>query len=93
MDDAPPDIDQPASTPARRLYRLPWVIGVALVGMLTIIIGIILIPGPGPGWLIVYAGVGILATEFPWARRLMHWIRDRFQKLVHRFWKKKDKDA
>ncbi|MDB5384994.1 MAG: hypothetical protein JWM11_640 [Planctomycetaceae bacterium] len=61
--------------------------------MVTILVGIVLIPGPGPGWLIVYAGVGILATEFPWAQKLLVWIKDRAKWLVHRFWKKPDKDT
>ncbi len=30
-------------------------------------------PAPGPGWLIVFAGVGIWATEFEWAQRLLRW--------------------
>ena len=30
-----------------------------------------LVPLPGPGWLIVFLGLGILATEFAWAERLL----------------------
>lgn len=44
--------------------------------MLTI--GVIAIPYPGPGWLIVFAGLAILATEFAWARRLLHYLRGRY---------------
>lgn len=46
-------------------------IGTAIVGGAVVIIGIIAIPYPGPGWLIVFAGLAILATEFEWADRVL----------------------
>lgn len=46
-------------------------IAVAIIGGLVLIVGIITIPYPGPGWLTVFAGLAILATEFPWAERLL----------------------
>ena len=51
--------------------RIVWrvIIGV-LGGGITVAGGISLI-GPGPGVLIVLAGLGILATEFAWAGRVM----------------------
>jgi uncharacterized protein (TIGR02611 family) len=56
------------------LYRL----AVALVGGLVLAVGVVLIPYPGPGWLIVFAGLAILATEFHWARRLLAFLRRRY---------------
>jgi uncharacterized protein (TIGR02611 family) len=50
---------------------------VALVGFAIIVAGIVLIPLPGPGWLIVFAGLAVLATEFVWAERLLHFARDK----------------
>jgi len=40
-------------------------------------VGIVLIPLPGPGWLIVFGGLAILATEYVWARRLLNYSRRR----------------
>lgn len=51
---------------AYQAYRL----GIALLGLSVVVIGLILVPLPGPGWLIVFLGFGILASEFHWARRL-----------------------
>ena len=51
----------------RALYR----IGVAVVGGTVLAAGLVLIPYPGPGWLVVFAGLAILATEFVWARWLL----------------------
>ena len=44
---------------------------VGVLGGLVLILGVILIPYPGPGWLIVFAGLAILATEFDWAQRVL----------------------
>ncbi len=53
----------------RKTYHV-YRAGVAFLGLTIIILGLILVPLPGPGWLIVFLGVGVLASEFPWARRL-----------------------
>lgn len=37
--------------------------------------GFLLLPLPGPGWLIIFAGLGIWAVEFEWAGRLLAWTR------------------
>jgi uncharacterized protein (TIGR02611 family) len=42
-----------------------------------VVLGVILIPLPGPGWLIVFAGLAVLATEFVWAERLLRYGRRR----------------
>ncbi len=51
--------------------RFAYRIGTAILGTLVVAIGIVLIPYPGPGWLIVFGGLAILATEFVWAQRLL----------------------
>jgi uncharacterized protein (TIGR02611 family) len=61
------------------LYR----IGVALLGGLVLAVGVVLIPYPGPGWLVVFAGLAILAAEFTWARRLLAFLRHRYQAWTH----------
>ncbi|WP_167666525.1 TIGR02611 family protein [Micromonospora narathiwatensis] len=55
--------------------RITLKIFIALVGAIVVTIGIALIPLPGPGWLIVIAGLGIWALEFIWARRLLTFTR------------------
>jgi hypothetical protein len=32
---------------------------------------VVMIVTPGPGWLVILFGLGILAAEFVWARRLL----------------------
>jgi uncharacterized protein (TIGR02611 family) len=82
--DAPPARDH--ARPARRaglrhrlrtnpLTRHPYRIGVAVAGLAVVVGGVILLPLPGPGWLIVFLGLGILASEFAWAARLLSFAR------------------
>jgi uncharacterized protein (TIGR02611 family) len=56
--------------------RIAWRVGVTVVGVVVIVGGIILLPLPGPGWLIIFAGLGLLATEYVWAARLLTWAKD-----------------
>lgn len=72
---------------ASRGGRIAWRIGVTVVGVGTIVVGIVLLPLPGPGWLIIFAGLGLLATEYVWARRLLRFARGqltRWSRWVYR---------
>jgi uncharacterized protein (TIGR02611 family) len=60
-----------------RLLDVSYRVGVGVVGTLIIIVGIILLPLPGPGWLVIFAGLFVLSTEFEWAERLLHFARDK----------------
>lgn len=51
---------------------------IAVVGIVVLLVGIVAIPYPGPGWLIVFAGLAILSTEFDWARRLLDRMRYKY---------------
>lgn len=42
-------------------------------------LGVLLLPLPGPGWLVIFVGLGVLASEFTWARRLLDYVRDRVE--------------
>jgi uncharacterized protein (TIGR02611 family) len=54
-------------------------LGIGLLGGVVVAIGIVLIPLPGPGWLIVIAGLAIWAVEFVWARHLLRFTRDKLR--------------
>jgi uncharacterized protein (TIGR02611 family) len=55
--------------------RLAWRIAITVAGVAIILVGILLLPLPGPGWLIIFAGLGVLATEYTWAARLLRRMR------------------
>jgi len=52
---------------------------IAILGGLIVAAGFVLIPLPGPGWLIVIAGLAIWAVEFVWARQLLRFTRARLR--------------
>jgi tellurite resistance protein TerC len=47
-------------------------IWVGIIGGTVLLIGVALIVLPGPAFLVIPAGLAILATEFAWAG---HWLR------------------
>jgi uncharacterized protein (TIGR02611 family) len=64
---------------SHRAYRTV----VAALGLVVVVIGLIAVPAPGPGWLIVFIGVSIWASEFEWAQRLLYWGKDRLRDWQH----------
>ncbi len=50
---------------------------IGALGAVVIAIGVLLIPLPGPGWLIVIGGLAIWAIEFVWARHLLQFTKDK----------------
>ncbi|MEU4534542.1 TIGR02611 family protein [Streptosporangium sp. NPDC023825] len=54
-----------------RAGRLTLKIVIGAIGAVLVIGGLIMVPFPGPGWLVVFAGLAVLATEFHWAHRLL----------------------
>ena len=57
---------------SHRIYRV--VVGV--VGLIILVLGLIMVPFPGPGWLVVFLGLAIWASEFEWAQRLLRRAKD-----------------
>jgi uncharacterized protein (TIGR02611 family) len=59
---------------------------VLLGGGLLLIAGLLMLVLPGPGLLVIAAGVALLATEFAWARflttRAMRFVQRRRQRLA-----------
>jgi len=58
---------------------------VGVVGLAVLIVGVLAIPYPGPGWAIVFIGLAILATEFDWARRALKYVRVRYDRVMEWF--------
>jgi len=69
-------------------------IGVGVIGGAVIVAGVAMLVLPGPGWLAIFLGLGILSTEFAWAHRLLNWAKNRVHqatdKVKKRTRRKKD---
>jgi uncharacterized protein (TIGR02611 family) len=66
-------------TKKRKVRRFATGLG----GGVVLVVGIIAIPYPGPGWLIVFAGLTILSREFPWAANALKFTRKKYDDWNH----------
>lgn len=57
---------------------------IAIVGGTVLLIGVAMLVLPGPAFVVIPAGLAILATEFVWARRLLRSVQDRLAASVRR---------
>lgn len=60
---------------ARRLVVL-------VVGTTVLLVGVALLVLPGPAFLVIPAGLAILATEFVWARRLLQHVKEKAEGMI-----------
>ncbi|GAA2097030.1 PGPGW domain-containing protein [Actinomadura alba] len=73
----------PDARPRTRLRVLRKVV-VAVTGVVVILAGVVMMVLPGPGVVAILAGLGLLGTEFPAARR----VSERLQGYVRTAWHK-----
>lgn len=50
-------------------------IGVTIVGLVLVLGGLVLMVLPGPGVLLLIAGLAVLATEYVWAQRMLNYAK------------------
>ncbi|MFG2601119.1 TIGR02611 family protein [Streptomyces sp. NPDC048462] len=74
----------PGFIKASRALHLSWQVGVFLVGLAVVVAGIIMLPLPGPGWLVIFGGMAIWATEFVWAQLVLRWTRRKVTEAAKR---------
>jgi tellurite resistance protein TerC len=53
---------------------------VGLVGGTVVLLGLALLVLPGPAFIVIPAGLAILALEFTWARRWLRKVRSKFER-------------
>jgi uncharacterized protein (TIGR02611 family) len=59
-----------------------WRLAVAIVGFTVTLVGVVMLVTPGPGWLAILLGLGVLGVEFVWARRLLGRLKKGAAKLA-----------
>jgi uncharacterized protein (TIGR02611 family) len=73
----------------RRFFKILG--GFTLLGL-----GAVMLFTPGPGWVVIFLGLTLLAAEFVWARRLMDRMKEQGTRLrdsVSRFRKTDSADS
>ncbi|MFI6643166.1 TIGR02611 family protein [Streptomyces sp. NPDC050504] len=67
-----------------RTLHLSWQVGVFIVGLAVVAAGIVMLPLPGPGWLVIFGGMAIWATEFVWAQLVLRWTKRKVTEAAQR---------
>ncbi|WP_431945913.1 TIGR02611 family protein [Actinacidiphila sp. bgisy167] len=67
-----------------RALHMSWQVGVFLVGLAVVGTGVILLPLPGPGWVVIFAGMAVWATEFVWAQLVLRWAKRKVTEAAHK---------
>lgn len=65
----------PLAATVRFVMRNGRRMAISLVGFGLVLIGIVLLVIPGPGLLVIVAGLAVLATEYVWAQRTLNYAR------------------
>ncbi|MEU6356520.1 TIGR02611 family protein [Streptomyces sp. NPDC047072] len=74
----------PEFVKARRALHLSWQVGVFVIGLAVVVAGIIMLPLPGPGWVVIFGGMAIWATEFVWAQLVLRWTKRKVTEAAQR---------
>jgi uncharacterized protein (TIGR02611 family) len=64
-----------------------------VVGFTLLVLGIAMVFSPAPGLLIMLLGLGILAAEFVWAKRLLHHLKEQGERFRQTVFTRADKAA
>lgn len=70
----PAEIESSETTPRTTLQHAKRVV-IAIIGGTVVLFGVLLIVLPGPAFVVIPAGLAILAIEFEWSRRWLARLR------------------
>lgn len=74
----------PAFIRRSRPLHLAWRAVVFLAGLAVVVLGVVMLPLPGPGWVVIFLGMGVWATEFAWAQLALRWTRRKVNEAARR---------
>lgn len=77
-------VDDELSQLAWVTLRQAWRVIILIIGASVVLVGIAMIVLPGPAFIVIPMGLGILATEFVWARRLLKTFKGKALSLIGR---------
>ena len=67
----------PFGVTVRFLMRSWKRIAVSIIGVVLVLAGALMLVLPGPGMLLVIAGLAVLATEYVWAQRMLNYAKQK----------------
>lgn len=69
---------------ARFLGRNGKRIGATIAGSVLVVVGLAMLVLPGPGILLVIAGLAVLATEYIWAQRALNFAKQKAEQAKNK---------
>jgi tellurite resistance protein TerC len=72
----PPDETRRPATVSRSALRHLRRLAVGVIGITVLAIGVAMIVLPGPATVVIPLGLGILAVEFAWGRRMLERLKN-----------------
>lgn len=66
-------------------YKIAKRIAIGIVGGTVLLVGVAMIVLPGPAFIVIPAGLGILAIEFAWARIWLKKVKAKAEAVGQRF--------
>ncbi len=63
-------------------YQMARRLVIGCFGLTVLLVGIAMIVLPGPAFIVIPVGLGILGIEFAWARRWLKTLKDRTEGVV-----------
>jgi uncharacterized protein (TIGR02611 family) len=64
-------------------------IAVSVLGLLLLLAGLAMMVLPGPGILVIIAGLAVLATEYVWAQRALNYTKEKAEQAKNRVLRRK----
>jgi uncharacterized protein (TIGR02611 family) len=64
-------------------YKIARRIAIGVVGGSVLVIGVLMIVLPGPAFVVIPVGLGILSLEFAWARSWLKKVRAKAEAMAH----------
>lgn len=61
------------------VFKTARKIAIGVIGGTVVLLGIIMIVAPGPAFIVIPAGLAILATEFAFAARILRKLKERMR--------------
>ena len=65
--------------PRHPTLLLVWKIVSITVGSLLILLGLVMLVTPGPGWLAIFGGLAMLSPHSVWAKSILSWLKKKFR--------------
>lgn len=68
-------------------------VAITIIGFILVLGGIVLLPLPGPGMLIIIAGLAVLGTEYMWARRALDLAKEKARQAADKVRRRKGRSS